>query len=127
MDGYVVVGALARIDTDRKQETCALIEALDGFSAFEVEDPLKLGVLIEASSLDEAHERFVDQLTAVDGVMGAWPVSVDSDDGLEDEAFDPQSLMEGNEAVPDPALVPTKVTHPESETHTPSFKSEASR
>ncbi len=79
MDDYVVVGALARVDVDRRQETRARIEALEGFTTFDVEDPLKLGVLIEATTLEEAHARFVSQLTSVDGVLGAWPVSVDID------------------------------------------------
>ena len=127
MEGYVVVGALARVDQDCRQEVCSRIEALEGFSTFVVEDPLKVGVLIEASSLDEAHMRFTDQLTAVDGVLGAWPVSVESDEGFDVDSIDGKSPAETQLTAPDPVVDSILQQNPENETHTPSFKSEAIR
>ena len=127
MDGYVVVGALARVDQDCRHEVCSRIETLEGFSTFAVEDPLKVGVLIEASSLDEAHMRFTDQLTAVEGVLGAWPVSVESDEGFDNEESSNAPASSAQESAPVIAPESSLQQGPSQEIHTPSFKSEAIR
>ncbi len=121
-DGYVVVGALARVDQDCRQAVCDRIDALEGLSTFAVEDPLKVGVLIEAKSLDQAHIRFTDQLSAIDGVLGAWPVSVESDEGF---AGDPPA--QEHLAVPHPADSRSPGSHAAIQTQSPSTQSEAIR
>ena len=126
MDDYVVVGALARIETDSRQEVYQRIEALAGFTAFEVEDPLKLGILIEARSVDEAHSLFSTQLTKVEGILGAWPVSVDWDEGVE---CGPQCEQKRDTvmAAPDSAIHQPGNDLPETMTGNPHTKSEANR
>jgi len=127
MDDYVVVGALARIDMDSKEEVRQRIESLPGFSAFEVEDPLKMGILIEAKSVDEAHSLFSTQLTKVEGVLGAWPVSVEWDEGLDWDREQSEQLRDTVMASPDAAILQPGTDLPETTTGNPHTKSEANR
>lgn len=80
---YVVVGAFARIDVARQVAVRADLERIDGVSTFDLERPEMLGLLIEASDVDAAHATLVERVRRSPGVLGVWPVSVESDDGFE--------------------------------------------
>lgn len=127
MDGYVVVGALARIEVDSKGDVLRRIDSLPGFSAFEVEDPLKVGVLIEAASVDEAHSLFSTQLTSVEGVLGAWPVSIEWEEGPEVDQRPADRPTDTAMASPDPAILQPGEHLPESTTDKPEINPEAIR
>lgn len=71
-----VVGAFARIETERIEQVRGELARLEGVETFDLGDPMKVGILIEAGDLDAAHETLTRDVTAVEGVLGVWPVSV---------------------------------------------------
>ena len=79
----VVVGALARVEVAARARVAQQLSALDGISTFDVDqDPEgehRLGVLVEAGSLDQAHDRVRDAVQRVPGVLAAWPVAIEID------------------------------------------------
>lgn len=76
----VIVGAFARVETTDVEGTRRRLAALDGVSTFDLDRPEKVGVLIEADDLDDAHARLTTQVQRVEGVMGVWPVYVNNED-----------------------------------------------
>ena len=76
----VVVGAFARVEVDDVDATRCRLAALDGVTTFDLDRPEKVGVLIEADDLDDAHARLTTQVQRVEGVMGVWPVYVSNED-----------------------------------------------
>ena len=75
-----IVGAFARIDADHASSCQSALEELDGVSTFDIEDPDKLGVLVEAESLNEAHSTITKAIRTTPGVLGVWPVYVNTED-----------------------------------------------
>jgi hypothetical protein len=73
----VLIGVLARITSDQRSVVWADLEARPGVQPFEVDDPDRLGLLLEASSLAAAHDRLTDEINKVEGVLGTWPVYTD--------------------------------------------------
>ncbi len=69
-----VVGAYARIDLSEEALVPGRLEALEGVSTFKLDEPGKIGLLIEAESLDEARSRLEDEIEKLDGVLGVFPV-----------------------------------------------------
>lgn len=69
-----VVGAYARIDRSEEALVPARLEALEGVSTFNLDEPGKLGVLIEAESLDAAHALLLQSIEKLEGVLGVFPV-----------------------------------------------------
>jgi len=80
-----VVGAFARIDPAGAKEICASIEALPQVSTFDLHDSGKVGLLIDASDLGQAHDALTKQIRAIEGVWGVWPVYVHSESDEEKE------------------------------------------
>ena len=77
-----IVGALARIDVRSAGDVLRALAGLEGVSPLDVDQPEKIGVLIEAETLDDAYETLRTRIEGTEGVLGAWPVYVH----LEDEA-----------------------------------------
>ncbi len=71
---YAVVGVYARIDESGRGEIESCLKSIQGASSFEVGQPTKLGFLVEAPSLDEAHDVLEHQIRQIPGVLGTWPV-----------------------------------------------------
>ena len=69
-----VVGAYARIDVSDPQAVRTRLAALSGVTLFDLGDPGKVGVLIEADSIDDAHRTLCAEVEKVEGVWGVWPV-----------------------------------------------------
>jgi nitrate reductase NapAB chaperone NapD len=61
------------------------LEALRGVSTFPLDVPGKVGLLIEAGSLDEAHAVLSRDIQTVEGVLGVWPVYAHSEAGAHSE------------------------------------------
>ena len=78
-----IVGAFARVDSDQVAACRNELNELTGVSTFELEDPDKLGVLIETESLNEAHETITKTVRNAPGVLGVWPVYVNTEDEQE--------------------------------------------
>lgn len=75
-----IVGAFARIDSDLASSCESALQELGGVSTFDVEDPDKLGVLVEAESLNDAHSTITTTIRNTPGVLGVWPVYVNIED-----------------------------------------------
>ena len=84
-----VVGAYARIDLAEEALVPGRLEALEGVSTFSLEEPGKIGVLVEAESLDEAHARLADEIEKLDGILGVFPVYAHAEPEREEGTNDP--------------------------------------
>ena len=69
-----VVGAYARIDATRTAEIRRRVQALPGVTTFDLDDSAKLGIVVEAPDLESAQDRLTQTVSAVEGVLGVWPV-----------------------------------------------------
>ncbi|RMH13099.1 MAG: hypothetical protein D6695_04995 [Planctomycetota bacterium] len=75
-----IVGALARVSDEELDKTIAELDRIDGVSTFSVDCVGKLGLLIETRSLDQAHDIMTNHISTVRGVLGAWPIYVNTED-----------------------------------------------
>jgi len=84
------VGVLARIDMDRASIVYEQLSHIDGVQIFDAgaPDSGQIGILVEAVSLDEAHDRITHEIQVVEGVLCAWPVYVHLDDDDDDDDDD---------------------------------------
>ncbi len=78
-----IVGAFARVEIEHMQQTERGLNAIDGVSTFLLDEPGKVGLLVEAGDLDEAHGLIAESIPAVPGVMGVWPVYASIEDESE--------------------------------------------
>ena len=69
-----IVGAFARVEIAGFNRCVAGLDAVDGVSTFPLDAPGKVGLLIEAGSLEDAHRIITKQIPTVQGVLGVWPV-----------------------------------------------------
>ncbi|GAB4384812.1 MAG: hypothetical protein Kow0022_08570 [Phycisphaerales bacterium] len=77
-----IVGALARVEAGVLAESRAAIEKIAGVTTFSLDDPGRIGLIIEAESIDQAHHVMTVQIPAVPGVLGAWPVFASTEDEI---------------------------------------------
>lgn len=80
-----IVSAFARIKSDIGSECRGHLNSLYGVSTFEIDDPDKLGLLIETKSLDAAHSMITNDIRTTPGVLGVWPVYVNTEDEQEQD------------------------------------------
>ena len=78
-----IVGAFARVDTEYTAVCREELDQLGGVSTFDLDDPDKVGILIEADTLDDAHATITKTIRTATGVMGVWPVYVNTEDEQE--------------------------------------------
>ena len=69
-----VVGAFARIDLSDPQAVGERLSAVPCVTTFDLGEPGKVGLLIEADSLEDAHKRLREEIEKAEGVLGVWPV-----------------------------------------------------
>ena len=86
-----VVGAFARVETDDFEAVRRRLSDLEGIETFDLGQPGKVGLIIEGDDLDTVHAILTRSVRSVDGVLGAWPVSVHLDDELQDDGSDAPS------------------------------------
>ncbi len=77
-----IVGAFAHIESEANDALERDLGALDGVSAFALDDPGKIGLLIEAESLKAAHHTVQRTIRNVDGVLGVFPVYANAETDL---------------------------------------------
>lgn len=77
----IVVGAYARVDPAEPERVRRRLDALAGVETFGLDDPCRIGILIEARTLDAAHELIEQVIPAVQGVLGIWPIFVGDETG----------------------------------------------
>jgi len=75
-----IVGAFARIDSEHATACQRTLDELGGVSTFEIDDSDKLGLLVEAGSLNEAHNTITTTIRSTPGVLGVWPVYANTED-----------------------------------------------
>jgi len=75
-----IVGAFARVEADQAAACRDELDSLEGVSTFDLDDRNKVGVLIEADSLNEAHALITESVRLTPGVLGVWPVYVNTED-----------------------------------------------
>jgi len=71
-----VIGAFVRIDVESAVAVRRKLSEMDGVSPFDLDEPDKIGLVIEAVDLDEAHAKLGGDIKGLEGVFGAWPVYV---------------------------------------------------
>ena len=69
-----VLGVLARVHVPQRRRIVDALESLHGVSTFSVEEEERIGILIEAASLEGAHATLTAEVEKVHGILGAWPV-----------------------------------------------------
>jgi hypothetical protein len=74
MSSFVVLGVLARVDRRTRDAVEQRLTGRPGVSVFAVDDPSRMGILIETESLPVAEETLRDWVMTTPGVLGAWPV-----------------------------------------------------
>ncbi len=74
-----IVGAFARVDQGDVDGVRSRLEALDGVELFDLDEPGKVGLLIESPDLDAAHAMVCQVIERQEGVLGVWPVFADAD------------------------------------------------
>jgi nitrate reductase NapAB chaperone NapD len=73
-----IVGVLARIEIADRERIWQEIDADPALTPFPVEDEEeRIGVLIEAEDLEEAHQILKKKVNRVAGILGTWPVYTD--------------------------------------------------
>jgi len=80
MDSLVTIGAYARVDEEEAVAVRRRLNALAGVETFELDEPGKVGLLIEALDLERANSMIKGDIRETAGVLGVWPVYADFDD-----------------------------------------------
>jgi hypothetical protein len=75
-----IVGAFARVDLGHAGDCREALDDFVGVSTFDLEDEDKVGILVEADTLNEAHELITGPIRSAPGVLGVWPVFVNTED-----------------------------------------------
>ncbi len=110
------VGILARITPAIESAIRSELSRLPGVQPFDAGDETQMGILIEAPTLDLAHERITNEIKAIKGVHATWPVYMHLGDEEIGSASDdtevcilPEDLYEEPDASEKPmaAFVPT--------------------
>ena len=78
-----IVGAFARVDLEHAGVCRVALDDFEGVSTFDLDDKDKLGILVEANTLDAAHELITGPIRSAPGVLGVWPVFVNTEDETE--------------------------------------------
>ena len=81
-----IVGAYARIDPDAVGEVRDRLRALPGVTSFDLDEPAKVGLVIESTNMDGAHRLLTRTVRGTEGVWGVWPVYAQHEDDDEVEA-----------------------------------------
>ena len=75
-----LLGVLARVEVADRLQTTQQLEQIDGVSTFSVDEEERMGILIEASSVNSAHELLTTEVNRMSGILGTWPVFSHFDD-----------------------------------------------
>ena len=59
----------------------------------------KVGLIIEGGDLDTVHAILTRSIRSVEGVLGAWPISVHLDDEVQDDGSDAPSCEQNGRSA----------------------------
>jgi len=82
------VGAFARIEPTAAGEVAGRLDRIPGVETFLLDEPGKLGLVIEADDLDRAHAILTTDVRRTPGVLGVWAIYAEVDDGEDTEDAD---------------------------------------
>ena len=88
-----VVGGLIRFTIGEEGAVADRLGALDGVSTFSLQETGRMGVLVEATDIDEAHRVLTQDVNGVDDVLGVWPIYVHSEPEDVDEPSEPAAAV----------------------------------
>ncbi|NOX53590.1 MAG: chaperone NapD [Planctomycetes bacterium] len=71
-----VIGVLARVEVAERDCVVASLGRIEGVTPFLIDEPGRIGLVVEADTLEAAHKRLVDEIDPTPGVLGTWPVFV---------------------------------------------------
>jgi nitrate reductase NapAB chaperone NapD len=77
------VGAFVRVELDDTEVVGQRLDQLAGVNTFDMGEPGKIGLVIEADSMDVAHTMLTQTIRSVEGVLGVWPTYADFEDEFE--------------------------------------------
>lgn len=72
--GVTIIGALAIVEVALAEAVQDRLRALAGVTPFPVDDPTKLGLLIETAALDDGYHLLRHDIETIEGVLAVWPV-----------------------------------------------------
>lgn len=82
-----IVSALIRVDGGAHEAVRGRLSALTGVTVFTLDEPDRMGLVIEAPDMDAAHAVLCDDVETTEGVLGAWPAYAHLEpDGVEADA-----------------------------------------
>jgi len=81
-----VVGSYARVEVGEYDLVHARLAALPGVTTFDLGSRDRVGLLVEAKDLDDAHDTVSRVIPAVEGVLGVFPVSIHMDYENDDQS-----------------------------------------
>ncbi len=100
-----VLGVLARLSVDDRRAVVGRLDRLAGVTTFSVEEEQRVGLLVEAPTMDDARKTLTSDVDSLPGVLGTWPVFAhfesDDDPGPHDtmphDPVEPLQQGAGNE------------------------------
>ena len=69
-----LLGVLARVESVERGTVEERLSQYDGVSTFSVDEPGRIGILIERDTIDEAQRALTQDVAQAPGVLGTWPV-----------------------------------------------------
>lgn len=75
-----VLGVLARVEVAERDRVVDLLQRIEGVTPFLIDEPGRIGLVLEADSLELAHARLLEEIESTPGVLGTWPVFVHAED-----------------------------------------------
>lgn len=70
----IIIGALASVEVALAEAVQQSMAALAGVTPFPVGDPTRLGLLIEATTVDDGYRLLRHEIEKIEGVVAIWPV-----------------------------------------------------
>lgn len=71
-----VLGVLARVEIAERDRVVACLQQIEGVTPFLIDEPGRIGLVVEADTLQMAHTRLLNEIQSTPGVLGTWPVFV---------------------------------------------------
>jgi len=78
-----VVGVLARVELGQQQQLIQRLEQLEGVEPISIGEEERIGIIIEAESIEAAHRCLTDQVLGLPGLLYAWPVFLHAEDDID--------------------------------------------
>lgn len=72
-----LVGVLVSVHPHDAEDVTTRLEAISGVSTFSVDVEGRVGVMIDAETIDAAHALLTRKVSPTTGVLTAWPVHVE--------------------------------------------------